>query len=130
MYLLHYTGWAWHLTHGCSPSKTKHQQFVLQLNNLSYVSLTLHRLGVAFDPWLFPIKDKAPAVCAAVKQPLLCISTETFQTQANLKAMSYLPKETSSFVTIKYVYLNNILISIHIKLSILYYICIYQVCLF
>lgn len=59
------------------------------------------RLGMALDPWMFPIKDEMDSVCPAVTQPLICISTEAFQSDANLRAMSKLTTESTVFVTIK-----------------------------
>ncbi|CAL4130997.1 unnamed protein product, partial [Meganyctiphanes norvegica] len=59
------------------------------------------KIGVALDPWLFPIKDDIEDIGPKVSQPLICISTERFQTKANLSAMNNLPEETANFVTIK-----------------------------
>lgn len=59
------------------------------------------KIGVSLDPWMFPIKDEVTSVCASVTQPLICISTEAFQSDANLQAMSSLPSESTTFVTIK-----------------------------
>ncbi|XP_045116466.1 platelet-activating factor acetylhydrolase-like isoform X2 [Portunus trituberculatus] len=59
------------------------------------------KIGVSLDPWMFPIKDRVTEVCGNVSQPLICISTEAFQSDANLQAMSSLPADTTTFVTIK-----------------------------
>ncbi|XP_066962919.1 platelet-activating factor acetylhydrolase-like isoform X4 [Macrobrachium rosenbergii] len=59
------------------------------------------KVGVALDPWMFPLKDEVDEICSALTQPLLCISTEAFQNEVNLKAMSKLNDETTTFVTIK-----------------------------
>lgn len=61
------------------------------------------RIGVSLDPWMFPIKDRVTEVCGNVSQPLICISTEAFQSDANLQAMNSLPADTTTFVTIKWV---------------------------
>ena len=59
------------------------------------------RIGISLDPWMFPIKDQVTEVCGNVSQPVICISTEAFQADANLQAMSALPPDTTTFVTIK-----------------------------
>ncbi|KAK3849897.1 hypothetical protein Pcinc_043366, partial [Petrolisthes cinctipes] len=59
------------------------------------------KIGVALDPWMFPIKDDVDTLCPSIKQPLLCISTEAFQSDSNLQAMSKLNADTTTFVTIK-----------------------------
>lgn len=57
--------------------------------------------GVSLDPWMFPIKDDVGTLCSSVTQPLLCISTEAFQSHSNLQAMAKLNTDTTIFVTIK-----------------------------
>ncbi|KAK7077113.1 Platelet-activating factor acetylhydrolase [Halocaridina rubra] len=59
------------------------------------------KVGVALDPWMFPIKGEVETICKDVTQPLICISTEAFQADVNLKAMGKLNAETTTFVTIK-----------------------------
>ncbi|XP_042222416.1 platelet-activating factor acetylhydrolase-like isoform X2 [Homarus americanus] len=59
------------------------------------------KIGLALDPWMFPIKDEVDALCPSVTQPLICISTEAFQSDSNLQAMSKLNSDTTVFVTIK-----------------------------
>ncbi|XP_045620318.1 platelet-activating factor acetylhydrolase isoform X1 [Procambarus clarkii] len=59
------------------------------------------KVGVALDPWLFPIKEDVDEICPKVTQPLLCISTEAFQSSSNLQAMGKLNPATTAFVTIK-----------------------------
>lgn len=52
---------------------------------------------------MFPVKDEVDTICPNVTQPLICISTEAFQSDANLKAMGKLNADTTEFITIKYV---------------------------
>ncbi|KAG0725403.1 Platelet-activating factor acetylhydrolase [Chionoecetes opilio] len=59
------------------------------------------KIGLSLDPWMFPIKDQVAEICGNVTQPLICISTEAFQSDANLQAMNSLPPHTTTFVTIK-----------------------------
>ncbi|XP_053646031.1 platelet-activating factor acetylhydrolase isoform X3 [Cherax quadricarinatus] len=59
------------------------------------------KVGVALDPWMFPIKDEVDNIGPNVTQPLMCISTEAFQSIANLQAMGKLNKTTTEFITIK-----------------------------
>ncbi|KAK4299482.1 hypothetical protein Pmani_028239 [Petrolisthes manimaculis] len=59
------------------------------------------KIGVSLDPWMFPIKDDIDTLCPSITQPLLCISTEAFQSDSNLQAMSKLNTQTTIFVTIK-----------------------------
>ncbi|XP_076042589.1 platelet-activating factor acetylhydrolase-like isoform X2 [Oratosquilla oratoria] len=59
------------------------------------------KVGVALDPWMFPIKDDASKICPAVHQPLICISTEAFQADANLRAMKFLNSDTTKCITIR-----------------------------
>lgn len=59
------------------------------------------KIGVSLDPWMFPIKDQVNEICGSVSQPLICISTEAFQSDANLQAMNSLPSDNTTFVTIK-----------------------------
>ncbi|XP_018021238.2 platelet-activating factor acetylhydrolase isoform X2 [Hyalella azteca] len=58
------------------------------------------KLCVALDPWLFPMKDSVE-LCSKMEKHVLCVSTDTFQTPENLEAMSHLPSQLTSFVTIK-----------------------------
>ena len=69
-----------------------------------YISFfLLFRVGIALDPWMFPLKEEVDEICPAVEQPLLCISTEAFQNETNMKAMSKLSDKTTTYITIKLV---------------------------
>ncbi|XP_069169592.1 platelet-activating factor acetylhydrolase [Procambarus clarkii] len=59
------------------------------------------KVGVALDPWMFPVKDELHEISVKLRQPLLCISTEKFQTPANLEAMAKLNPATTTYLTIK-----------------------------
>nr|XP_027220091.1 platelet-activating factor acetylhydrolase 2, cytoplasmic-like isoform X1 [Penaeus vannamei]XP_027220092.1 platelet-activating factor acetylhydrolase 2, cytoplasmic-like isoform X1 [Penaeus vannamei] len=58
-------------------------------------------MGVALDPWMFPIKVDIDTLAPKITQPLLCINTEAFQAEANMNAMRKLNLDTTTFVTIK-----------------------------
>ena len=69
-----------------------------------------HRMGVAMDAWMWPLKDELE-LPAQIDQPLLFINMEAFQNASNLKAMKRFTLETDHpterrVVTLKYCLIN------------------------
>ncbi len=68
----------------------------------------IHRIGLAMDAWMWPLKDE-PELAKSVGQPLLFINSEAFQTAANLETMKRFTVDATDHaerrvVTLKFVY--------------------------
>lgn len=57
--------------------------------------------GVALDPWMFPLKEEVGRLAGRVRRPVLFVLAESFQTDANFRALLPFRREGNAFVTLK-----------------------------
>ncbi|RXG58800.1 Platelet-activating factor acetylhydrolase [Armadillidium vulgare] len=62
---------------------------------------TRFKVGLALDPWMFPLKEDLESLSASIQQPILFILTEAFQNNVNFKAFLPFNHERNRFVTLK-----------------------------